>query len=320
MPLVLYPLVALILLALLQLYFYLARRLNIVDRPNERSSHQKPTIRGGGIVFADAVILWFLLSGFQQTWAIGGLFVIALVSLFDDLWGTPRSLRLLVHLTAVSLLFVQLNVTGLPWYFLLGVYIPTIGWINAFNFMDGINGITPLYSLVALGTFFYLEQNTGFFDADMILFLAIAAGLFAWFNARKNALTFAGDVGSISMAYMMAWMMIALIMATRQPAWILLFAVYGIDSVMTIIIRIGRRENIFKAHRSHLYQLLANENAWPHLRVAALYALAQLAINLITVWLIFTGKMSIPVLVMMLLLLTLVYLAFRRSSTPRLKG
>lgn len=306
-----YPIITIILLGLLLAYFYLARRFNIIDRPNERSSHRQPTIRGGGIIFADAAILWFLLNGFQQPWAISGLFIIALISLFDDLWGMPRRLRFLVHLVAVSLLFVQLNIFGLPWYLLVLAYILTIGWINAFNFMDGINGITPFYSLAALGTFIYIDQQIAFFGADLLYYLVIAVVLFSWFNARKNARTFAGDVGSISMAFLLAWMMIALLLTTGQPFWILLFAVYGIDSVVTILIRLRRRENIFQAHRSHLYQLLANEHQWPHLKVALLYALSQVMINIVVIFLVVQGIMTTTLFLAILAVITLTYILFR---------
>ncbi len=308
---IIYPFITIILLGILLTYFYIARRLDIVDRPNERSSHLQPTIRGGGIIFPDAAILWFLLAGFQQPWAIGGLFVIALVSLFDDLWGTPRGLRFLVHLVAVSLLFLQLNIAGLPWYLLVSAYILTIGWINAFNFMDGINGITPFYSLAALGTFIYVNRHIGFIDAELLFFLVIAVVLFAWFNARKNARTFAGDVGSISMAFLLAWIMIALILKTGQPAWILLFAVYGIDSAITILARLRRKENIFRAHRSHLYQLLANEHQWPHLKVAILYALSQAIINIAVIFLVLQGIMTTPLFLAILAIIALTYIIIR---------
>jgi UDP-GlcNAc:undecaprenyl-phosphate/decaprenyl-phosphate GlcNAc-1-phosphate transferase len=309
-----YIIIAAILIIALPLYFKLAERLHIFDIPVERSSHSKPTIRGGGIIFPLAVLLWFVFFGFGNPLAIAGLLLIAAVSFTDDLLSLPNSLRFLVHLVAVSLLFVELGLFDMHWYLVVAAYVISIGWINAFNFMDGINAITPFYALVALASFWYASFS-GFFiiPHSLIIVAAISLLIFSWYNARKHARTFAGDVGSISMAFILAWLMLALMIQTRNIAWILLFAVYGIDSVITIIIRLKRRENIFKAHRLHLYQLLANEHRWPHLKVASTYALFQLVINAITIFLITQNLMSIPVFASMLFLLSMAYLVIRRS-------
>lgn len=309
-----YMIITALLVMALPLYFKLAERLHIFDVPVERSSHSKPTIRGGGIIFPLSVMLWFVFFGFGHQLAVAGLLLIAIVSFADDILSLPNSIRFLVQLAAVSVLFFELSLYATNWYLVIAALIIAVGWINAFNFMDGINAITPFYALVTLTTFWYLAFN-GLISVpqSMIIVVAISLIVFSWFNARKHARTFAGDTGSISMAFILAWLMLDLIIQTRTFAWILLFAVYGIDSVITIIIRLIRRENIFRAHRLHLYQLMANEHEWPHLKVAGIYALVQLAINAISVIMITKKLMTIQVFAIILIALTLAYLVFRRS-------
>ncbi len=148
-----YVIIAAILIIALPLYFKLAEHLRILDIPVERSSHSKPTIRGGGIIFPLAVLLWFVFFGFGHPLAIAGLLLIAAVSFTDVLLSLPNSARFLVHLAALSLLFFELGLFGMHWYLVVAAYAISIGWINAFNFMDGINAITPFYALLALASF-----------------------------------------------------------------------------------------------------------------------------------------------------------------------
>jgi UDP-GlcNAc:undecaprenyl-phosphate/decaprenyl-phosphate GlcNAc-1-phosphate transferase len=326
-----YVIISCILMAVMFVYLKLARRWNVVDLPGERSSHSRPTVRGGGIVFLLAALMWYLFLGMQQPWAIAGVLLIGLVSFLDDLYSLPGSLRIVIHLVAAALLFYQLGIFNMHWYLLLAALVLTIGWINAFNFMDGINGITAFYSLVVLGTFSLLNNANrllmpffqgdwpvdweGFLPVRLVGVMFISVVVFAFFNARRRAAAFAGDVGSVSMAFILAWMMIGLMIQTRQVFWILLFAVYGIDTVITILIRIKRKENIFKAHRLHLYQLLANEKGWSHLTVAALYALVQLAINALAIFLIFKGLMSWSVFLFILFILLGCYTFIRYRIT-----
>jgi UDP-N-acetylmuramyl pentapeptide phosphotransferase/UDP-N-acetylglucosamine-1-phosphate transferase len=296
---------------LLPAYLWLAKRYRIFDNPNQRSSHTTTTIRGGGIVFPAAVLIWFLMFGFQQPWFILGTVMMAVISFIDDLIPLRAGIRILVHVTAVSLLFLGGGVFNLPWPVILLAFVFTIGWINAFNFMDGINGITALYALVALGTFLFLDHTLSFFSGDLIILLIISVLIFAFFNVRKKALTFSGDVGSISLAFMLAWMMISLMLKTGVIVYILFFVVYGIDTVITIIFRLINKENIFKAHRTHLYQYLSNELGWPHLAVSATYAIIQLIINILTIALIREGMMTKFVFLLFIGLPGLAYLVVR---------
>lgn len=304
-----YIIALVLLLVSILTYFRLADHYNIIDKPNQRSSHTYITVRGGGIVFPVAVILWFLFFGFENVYMVAGLMAMAVISFIDDVKTLSGKVRIAIHLLSVSLLFYQLALFGLPWWLVLVAYVLTIGWINAFNFMDGINGITVLYALVSLFTFGWLNYTLQFTSDSLIILLILSGLIFAWFNLRRRARCFAGDVGSVSMAFVLAWLMLSLMLHTGRVEYILFFALYGIDSVVTIIFRILKRENIFTAHRSHLYQLLANELKWPHVHVSAVYAAVQVAINTLTI--IFIKELSPLLTVIVLLLLASVYLAIR---------
>ncbi len=284
---------------LMLVYLRMASVYNITDKPNERSSHTHITIRGGGIIFVIAVILWCFIHGFQFPWFFTGFLIISAVSFIDDLGHVPNRLRITVHLvTVILLLFEITNSVSLPmdgaWLsgrqfftnntLLFIVAIPIIiGFLNAYNFMDGINGITVIYSMVTLGTFFYLNQSIHFTDPDLLLYLLAGLLIFGFFNFRKRAVCFAGDVGAVSIAFVIAFLLIMLILTTGHYQYLALVFVYGVDTVGTIVERLIKRENIFEAHRSHLYQLMANQSAIPHLSVSMIYGGIQLLINIIII-------------------------------------
>lgn len=312
----------LILLVSLLIYFKLADKYNIIDKPNERSSHSYITIRGGGVIFTLAAILWFLLYGFNEPYIIGSLVAIALISFLDDVMVLSNKIRISIHILAVSILFWQLQVFQLPWYVVAITYVFTIGWINAFNFMDGINGITSFYALTLLSSLLWVSQTTNFlrieYGNQLLILLIISLIIFSFFNARKRAKTFAGDIGSVGMAFLLAWFIIKLILETGRIEYILFVIVYGIDSVITIIYRLKRKENIFKAHRTHLYQYLSNELRLPHVLVSAIYAIIQLTINIITIVLIDNGVMTITAFASFLVILSTIYLLIRFYVTKRI--
>ncbi len=284
-----------VLLVAILAYFRLAVRHHIIDQPNHRSSHKRRTIRGGGILFPIAFLLQFLVSGFAYPLFTLGLMLISLISFYDDLRPLSSKIRLLGHLTAVSLLFMQAGLTGYPWWLIGICYILVIGAINAYNFMDGINGITGSYSLLTIVTLYlFNEYDVPFASSGWLLVAALALLVFNFFNFRKKAKCFAGDVGSVSIAFIIIFFLLLLILQTQDLKYIGLLLLYGLDAVTTIIFRLIRRENIFEAHRSHFYQYLANVKGWPHLRVSALYILVQGLINSIIIysdlnWLGFLG-------------------------------
>ncbi|WP_231427191.1 glycosyltransferase family 4 protein [Pedobacter sp. Leaf250] len=263
------------------LYLQIANRYNIIDEPNKRSSHAVYTIRGGGIIFPIGMLLEFIFSGYQYGWFIVGLMFISAISFLDDLKNQDLKLRFSIHLLAVSLLFYQLDFYVFPWYIVLMSLIFVIGGINAINFMDGINGITGSYSLITLLSLLYINIEYIQFINHMIIIATITAVLvFNFFNFRRIARCFAGDVGSVSIAFILLFFILKLITMTGNLNYILLLLVYGLDVVTTIFFRILRKENIFEAHRSHFYQFLVNEKSIPHLKVSFIYGAVQMAVNL----------------------------------------
>jgi UDP-N-acetylmuramyl pentapeptide phosphotransferase/UDP-N-acetylglucosamine-1-phosphate transferase len=280
-------------------YFKLADQYNIIDKPNLRSSHTSITIRGGGVLFGIAAILFFVFNQFQYPFFLAGLCIISIISFLDDVKPQRNSLRITVHLLAVALMLTQLQLFSLPWYYLVGIVILIIGTINAYNFMDGINGITSLYSLVLLAAFWFVNQKEQFVNEEFIFSIGMAVLVFSFFNVRKKAKCFAGDVGSVSMAFIILFLLIALIFKTEHFKYILFLAVYGVDTVLTIVQRLLLKENIFEAHRKHLYQYLANEKKWPHVSVSILYACIQAIICWVTI------QFDIPFMPFVLILLSL---------------
>ena len=272
-----YYLIILVLLFLAELfYFRIADKCNIIDKPNERSSHTRITLRGGGIIFYFGVLAYFLTSHFEYSWFMLALTLITFISFVDDIRSTSQVLRLVFHFSAMALMFYQWGLFSLPWWTLFVALIVCTGIINAYNFMDGINGITGGYSLVVLVALAYInEAVVSFVEQDFILTVLCSVFVFNFFNFRKRAKCFAGDVGSVCIAFVLLFFIGKLVIRTEDFSWIILLAVYGVDSVLTIIHRLMLHENIGLPHRKHLYQIMANELKIPHMVVSSVYMLVQ---------------------------------------------
>ena len=272
-----YYLIILVLLFLAELfYFRIADKCNIIDKPNERSSHTRITLRGGGIIFYFGVLTYFLTSHFEYPWFMLALTLITFISFVDDIRSTSQILRLVFHFSAMALMFYQWGLFSLPWWTLLVALIVCTGIINAYNFMDGINGITGGYSLVVLVALAYInEAVVPFVEQGFILTVLCSVFVFNFFNFRKRAKCFAGDVGSVCIAFVLLFFIGKLVIRTEDFSWIILLAVYGVDSVLTIIHRLMLHENIGLPHRKHLYQIMANELKIPHVVVSSVYMLVQ---------------------------------------------
>lgn len=276
-----YLIISVILMAAELAYFKLADRFNIIDKPNLRSSHTTITLRGGGIVFYFGAMAYFIVSHGAYPWFMLGLTMIAAVSFVDDLHSMPNRIRLMVQFIAMLLMFHQLGFLTLEsWWISIAALIVCTEIINAYNFMDGINGITGAYSIAILIPLAIVNSRIGFIDRSMIYIIGISVLVFCIFNFRKRARCFAGDVGSVSIAFILLFMLGALIMATGQVWYLIFFAVYGVDSVLTIIHRLMLHENIFKPHRKHAYQIMANELGMPHTLVSTIYFALQTTISL----------------------------------------
>lgn len=278
-----YLLITALLLAAELVYFRIADKCNIIDKPNQRSSHSSIVLRGGGIIFVLGLWIWAAFFGFHNIWFLISVTLVAGVSFIDDIHSLPDSVRLVAQFAAMALMFYQLDMLHWNmWWIILIAMIVCVGASNIINFMDGVNGITGAYAMASLLPLFLLNNELGFADESLIAVVALADIVFCCFNFRPKgkAKCFAGDVGSIGVAYILLFLIGSLILATGDVTYLIFLLVYGVDGCLTIVHRILLHENLGEAHRKHAYQLMANELGIGHVKVASFYALLQLAISL----------------------------------------
>ena len=233
-------------------------------------------MRGGGIIFYFGALVYFLANHWEYPWFIVALTLITFISFVDDIRSTSQSLRLVFHFAAMVLMFYQWDLFSLSWWWIIVALIICTGIINAYNFMDGINGITGGYSLVILVTLAYINAKiVPFTEPALINTVLCSVLVFCFFNFRKKAKCFAGDVGSVSIAFILLFLLGRLIIKTEDFSWIILLSVYGVDTVLTIIHRLILHENIGLPHRKHMYQLMANELKMSHVMVSFIYMVVQ---------------------------------------------
>ena len=308
-----YGIIAVILVIAELIYFRIADKCNIIDKPNERSSHSTIVLRGGGIIFAISILVWMGLQMVHGEWLmvkdylpfVIGLVLICGVSFWDDIHSLPDSLRLVAQFAAMILLFYQLEMLHADlWWAVILALVVCVGASNIINFMDGINGITGAYAMASLiplallnGSRFMIQvapevqgvqEVQGFVDESLIITVMLADLVFCYFNFRPRgkAKCFAGDVGSLGVAFILLFMIGSLVMATGDVTYLIFLLVYGVDGVLTIFHRIMLHENLGQAHRKHVFQLMANELKMSHITVSLLYACLQLAISLGFIYLI----------------------------------
>ena len=300
-----YIIIAVLLVAAELIYFRIADKCNIIDKPNERSSHSTIVLRGGGIIFAISMIVWLILQMVQGEWCMVqnylpfmvGLVLICGVSFIDDIRSLPDSVRLVAQFVAMILMFYQLDMLHLDmWWAVILALIVCVGASNIINFMDGINGITGAYAMASLIPLYLINSATGlsaqgvseFVDESLIITVMLADLVFCYFNFRPRgkAKCFAGDVGSLGIAFILLFMIGSLVMATGDVTYLIFLVVYGVDGVLTICHRIMLHENLGQAHRKHVFQLMANELKMSHITVSLLYACLQLAISLVFIYLV----------------------------------
>ena len=297
-----YGIVFVVLLVLELVYFKIADKFNIIDKPNERSSHSSIVLRGGGIIFLLGAWVWSFAFGFQYPWFLLGLSLVAGVSFIDDIHSLPDSVRLVVQFTAAALAFYQLGMLSSEWFetngllvgglLILLALIVYVGATNVINFMDGINGITAGYALAVLLPLLAIncgskvqevqEVQGGFVDQSLVFVSILSVLVFCIFNFRPKgrAKCFAGDVGSIGIAFIMLFLIGKVIITTGDLTYLIFLLVYGVDGVLTICHRIMLHENLGEAHRKHAYQLMANELKIGHVKVSLLYMAMQLVVSL----------------------------------------
>lgn len=278
-----YIIIFVLLLVAELVYFRIADKCNIIDKPNQRSSHSTIVLRGGGIIFMIGAWAWSAFFGFDYPWFLAGLTLVAGVSFVDDIHSLPDSVRLVAQFAAAAMAFYQLDILHWEmWWIVLVALIVYVGATNVINFMDGINGITAGYSLAVLFPLAALNTNNEYVAQSLIFTTIIAAIVFCIFNFRPKgkAKCFAGDVGSIGIAFIMLFLLGNVIIKTEDITWLIFLLVYGVDGCLTIIHRIMLHENLGEAHRKHAYQIMANELKIGHVKVTLIYMAMQLMVSL----------------------------------------
>lgn len=282
----------------------LAYKAHLMDNPNERSLHSfpKPRIGGIGIVFTVllGVLIISLISDLRLLAFLAVALVVALVSLVDDLKTIPFWMRLPAHLGAgVALVLLGGALPYIAWPGLFSFILPTAlasllcifwvgGMINAYNFMDGSDGIAGLQgALFGLGLMLFSHALYGQLLGAVIVGACCGFLIHNWQPSK----IFMGDVGSAFLGCLVAaapWLMMP--QGDTHSLWdgfvltLLLVWPFFLDTAFTFTRRLLKRENVFAAHRSHLYQRLVL-SGWSHARVAILYGfLASLGILLGLLW------------------------------------
>ena len=311
-----YGLIAVILVIAELLYFKIADRFNIIDKPNERSSHKSIVLRGGGIIMVLGMWLYAAFFGLQSWPFLLGITLVAGISFVDDIHSLPDSLRLVFQFVAMFLMFYGWGIlNGESWWIILLGLIMCVGITNVYNFMDGINGINGGYTLAVLLPLAWMNSKLAFVDQRLIIVALLADLVFCFFNYRPKgkAKCFAGDVGSIASAFIVIYVLGKLILTTGDFTYIVFLVVYGVDSVLTICHRVMLHENLGKAHRKHAYQLMANELGLEHTVVSTFYVVLQLAISAGIILIPDTPVWHWGYLIGVLLVLCVCYLVFMKK-------
>ena len=256
------------------------------------------------------------------------VFLAAGISFIDDIHSLPDSVRLIVQFVAMGLLILQLFLSAkgdglfndcnllVNIVFIIIALIVCVGATNIYNFMDGIKGITAGYSFAALLPLWLINQKEGFISDSFLVVALLSVLVFTYFNFRPRgkAKCFAGDVGSVSMAFILLFAIGLLIVATEDVTWIIFLLVYGVDGCLTIVHRFMLHEHLGEAHRKHAYQIMANELKISHPVVALIYTGLQLAISFGFIYLIpNTVTAHWIYLISALLLLSLIYVIFMKK-------
>ena len=277
---------SIIYLLIIIIYYFLAKYYKLYDKPNSRSSHKFNTLNGGGILFPIAFILPFFieLEYYKYINLIIGMTLISIISFVDDIKPISTFKRVLFHSIAVILLLSHLDILSINILYFIISFILITGILSAYNFMDGINGLNGAYSLVTLSSLLFINKSYNVVPEILIISLIISLIIFLFLNFRNNAIMFSGDVGSISIGYILSFIILILIIKDHNIKWILLLGVYGLESVGTIVLRIIRKENIFKPHKTCFYQYLTDYKKINHLLVTSIYCIVQLSFNYILIF------------------------------------
>ena len=302
-----------ILIFLSRVYIYLAKRFGISDVPNERSSHTVTVTRGGGILFPIGALLFFVFSGFEYPFFFFGLLLLAIISFIDDVKSLSVKQRIPIQLGAISLALFQLDMFNslgiggiIGFIVLIGVGLV---FVNCFNFIDGINGMLGFYSLSVLIPLLIINIEFQVIEKKLLLFLIMATLVFGYYNFRKRALFFSGDVGSISLGLIFFFLMVKFVFSLKAPILLLFVIVFLTDTLGTIYIRIISGKSIFQASRDYMYERMVNEKKIPHLITATYYAILQLTLSVVAI-LFYKQTILVQLLVLAISVIFMIILFF----------
>ena len=243
----------------------------ILDEPNQRSLHTRPTPRTGGIA-----ILAGASAGLFTAWITGGyalvalptgisIFTLALVALLDDRHNLGAGLRLLIQMTVVAFLLYSSHQPGLNTLVYAATFLLLVWMINLYNFMDGMDGLAGGMAIMGFGTFALLAWQAGNMEFALgcaIIVAACAGFLLLNFPPAK---LFMGDAGSTVLGLLAGVVILKAHVDAILPIWLglLVFSPFIVDASITLTARLLRGERVWIAHKSHYYQKLA-ESDWGH--------------------------------------------------------
>ena len=313
-----YILIAAVLIIGIIIYLKMAEKWSIIDQPNYRSSHLVVTMRGGGIIYLIALVIYMISSNFNMPSIIICGLLLGIMGFIDDVKNLDFKIKLIFQCLTIGYFLSTGSYNGLEWYLLILMFFLIISCVNILNFMDGINGLTILYSLSFLISFYIINAHIiAFTDSNFLLIVILSNLIIGYFNIRKKAVCFLGDVGAITMGFIYAVLTITLIVKTNSLSPLILFLVYFLDSGWTIVERLLAKENIFHPHRKHLYQLLVNEYKLSHLFVASIYFSIQALINI--TWLLNYEKDLSPIILISIFgIFSVVYLLTKKILNKKL--
>ena len=313
-----YILIAAVLIIGIIIYLKMAEKWSIIDQPNSRSSHLVVTKRGGGIIYLIALVIYMISSNFNMPSIIICGLLLGIMGFIDDVKNLDFRIKLIFQCLTIGYFLSTGSYNGLEWYLLILMFFLIISCVNILNFMDGINGLTILYSLSFLISFYIINAHIiAFTDSNFLLIVILSNLIIGYFNIRKKAVCFLGDVGAITMGFIYAVLTITLIVKTNSLSPLILFLVYFLDSGWTIVERLLAKENIFHPHRKHLYQFLVNEYKLSHLLVASIYFSSQALINI--TWLLNYEKDLSPIILISIFgVFSVIYLITKKILNKKL--
>lgn len=308
-------------------------REHLLDVPNERSSHTELTPRGGGVGILAAFIAAGLTLRIPTMFIFAAVFV-SIVSFYGDYIRVSVRFRLAIQLVAAMLFlfpllprlsdyFAQFSYSFSPFIFFLIlslILLFIIGTANFYNFMDGINGIASLCGIIAFGLLgvytLYLAPAGTYPTAMPRLSICIALACLGYlpFNMPR-ARVFMGDVGSVLLGFVFAALVVTLARNYHEMICFagLIFPFYA-DELTTMVIRLRNHENLFRPHRRHLYQLLANEAGIAHWKITLMYAASQLVVGAGILWAIAYGLWAVVIfLTVSFIIFTIISILVRKK-------